>query len=59
MKHLAKDIEKIKEIMHEKIDDTINNMEKINHLSYFEITLKHVDGEIFSKLSFTDKNRIK
>jgi hypothetical protein len=53
------DINNLKKAMHERIDDTIDKMDKIDHLDYFEINLKHTNGEILCKPSFTDKNRIK
>jgi hypothetical protein len=53
------DIDKLKKAIHSSVDDTIDKMDKIDHLDYFEINLKHTNGEILCKPSFTDKNRIK
>lgn len=53
------DINKLKAVMHKKLDDVIDKMQKIERVDYFEITMKHTNGEVLCKPSFTDKNRIK
>lgn len=53
------DINKLKKAVHDSVDDTIDKMDKIDRLDYFEINIKHTNGEILCKPSFTDKNKIK
>lgn len=50
---------KLKKAIHSSVEDTIDKMDKIDRLEYFEINIKHTNGEILCKPSFTDKNRIK
>lgn len=52
------DKDKLKKTIHSCVDGIIDNMDKIQQLDYFEINIKHTNGEILCKPSYTDKNKI-
>lgn len=56
---LSKDTEKLKQKIHERVDKTIDSMIKIGTVDYFEINIKHINGEILCKPSYTEKEKIK
>ncbi|MCR3760300.1 hypothetical protein KYB31_15075 [Clostridium felsineum] len=56
---LLRDAEKLKQKIHERVDKALDSMIKIGSVNYFEINIKHVNGEILCKPSYTEKEKIK
>ncbi|URZ07556.1 hypothetical protein [Clostridium felsineum] len=56
---LLRDAEKLKQKIHERVDKAVDSMIKIGTVNYFEINIKHVNGEILCKPSYTEKEKIK
>lgn len=58
-RQLAKKNSKLKERIVEKAREMVDCIEKIGKTDYFEINIKHVNGEIISKTEFSNKEKIK
>jgi hypothetical protein len=41
-----------------KISEMVDCIIKIGRQDYFEITIKHVNGELVTKLEFSDKDKV-
>jgi len=58
-RQLAEKNSKLKERIIEKAREMVDCIEKIGKTDYFEINIKHVNGEIISKTEFSNKEKIK
>lgn len=52
------DKEELKKKMSSKIIDIIDAMDILHRLDYFEVTLKHINGDVVYKPSFTIKDKV-
>lgn len=52
-------VSKLKERIIEKAGEMVDCIERIGKTDYFEINIKHVNGEIISKTEFSNKEKIK
>ncbi|HYE10543.1 MAG TPA: hypothetical protein VEF53_10240 [Patescibacteria group bacterium] len=50
---------KLKEKIVERAGELVACIEKIGKTDYFEINIRHVNGEIISKTEFSEKEKIK
>lgn len=48
------DKKELKERMYNKISEVVDAMDVIGKIDYFEVTFKHVNGDINMKMGFTD-----
>lgn len=51
--------DKIKDMVQKKVNELVECASTAGRLVYFEINIKHVNGEIISNLKFSDKDKIK
>jgi hypothetical protein len=49
----------IKKQIVSKVSELVDCVEKLEKLDYFEITVKHVNGELISKTEFSEKDKLK
>lgn len=56
---LTKDDRGLKERISEKAGELVDCIEKMGKTDYFEINIRHVNGEIISKTEFSEKEKIK
>lgn len=50
---------KLKERIIEKTGELVDCVQRIGKADYFEINIKHVNGEIISKTEFSEKDKVK
>lgn len=53
-----KEKEKLKQKIYEAIETTIDTLDKVGKINYFEINIKHTNGELVIKPSYTEKEKI-
>ena len=58
-RQLAKQNSKLKERIVEKAGEMVECIEQIGKTDYFEINIRHVNGEIVAKTEFSNKEKIK
>jgi hypothetical protein len=56
---LAKNEKRLKERIVERAGELVDCVERIGKTDYFEINIRHVNGEIISKTEFSEKEKIK
>lgn len=43
----------------DKVKTILNDLDDNGRLNYFEITIKYIDGDMVSKVGYSDKDKIK
>jgi hypothetical protein len=56
---LDNDKKQLKRKIVERAGELVDCIEKIGKSDYFEINIRHVNGEIISKTEFSEKEKIK
>lgn len=49
----------LKERMHKKIDEVIDDLDTIGKMNFFEVTFKHINGDLNMKMGITDVEKVK
>jgi hypothetical protein len=49
----------LKDKIIDKTAEMVDCVTKIGRQDYFEITIKHVNGELFTSMEFRDKDKVK
>lgn len=55
----SKKITLLKEVVVNKVLEMVDCAINVDKLDFFEINLKHVNGELITKVEFSDKDKVK
>lgn len=55
----SKKVELLREVVVSKVLEMVKCAENVGKLDFFEINLKHVNGELITKIEFSDKDKVK
>lgn len=50
---------KLKERIVEKVGELMDCIEQLGKTDYFEISIKHMNGDVVSKTEFSEKEKVK
>lgn len=51
--------DKLKAKVLDKVKSILDDLDKNGRLNYFELTIKHIDGDMVSKVGYSDKDKIR
>ncbi|MBO8183630.1 MAG: hypothetical protein H0Z28_12730 [Archaeoglobus sp.] len=51
-------IEKLKEVLHKKLDEAIEVAIKCGKERFFEVRIKNINGDVVTKIEFSDKEKV-
>ncbi len=51
--------DKLKDLVLQKASELVECAEKIGRQDFFEISIKHINGELITKLECTNKDKVK
>lgn len=51
-------LEKLKKLLHRKLDEAIDAAIKCGREQFFEIRIKNVNGDIITRIEFSDKEKV-
>lgn len=50
--------EKIRELLHRKLDEAIDAAVRCGKENFFEIKVKNINGDVITKIEFSDKEKV-
>jgi len=52
------DADKLRKLLHRKLDELIDVIIKCNKEKFFELKIKNVNGDVITKIEFSDKEKV-
>gem|GEM_PF-1238034 len=56
---MTKQNSRLKERIIDKVDEMVDCVEMVGKMEYFELHIKHVNGELICKTEYSDKDKVK